>query len=179
MVLFLGLKPCAQTKVGNEWRRGISGGEKRRVSVAIQLLTKPKLLLLDEPTSGLDSFTAHALVVCLQEITQMCTVVCSIHQPQAKIFALFDSVVLLANGSIVYNGPQEGMVPYFASLGHPCPENINPADFFIDTTAIDIRTDHAEAASRERVRQLIVISYDHVNTRLYDRFQKLSNNIEP
>ena len=89
------------------------------------------ILILDEPTSGLDSFTAHNLVITLSRLARgNRLVLLSVHQPRSDIFQLFDQVVLLSSGSAVYCGPAREMVPYFTSLGHPCPRYCNPSDFY-------------------------------------------------
>ena len=90
------------------------------------------LLLLDEPTTGLDSFTAHYLVVTLAELAQKRNkiILMSIHQPRSDIFSLFDQIGILSQGQVVYFGPREELVPYFSSLGYPCPTYANPLDHY-------------------------------------------------
>jgi ABC-type multidrug transport system ATPase subunit len=83
------------------------------------------------------------------------TVVASIHQPRSSIYALFDDLILLSEGSIVYSGPAEGVLGHFASLGHTCPEHYNPAEFLADLIAIDHDSPEAEAASKARLAQLV------------------------
>lgn len=93
--------------VGTELKHGISGGERKRLCVGMELLNRPQLLFLDEPTSGLDSVTALELIQTLHSLAhgnQLVTIVCSIHQPQSKIFDLFDSIILLKRGNIMYQG---------------------------------------------------------------------------
>uniref|UniRef100_A0A671YFZ1 ATP-binding cassette sub-family G member 8 n=1 Tax=Sparus aurata TaxID=8175 RepID=A0A671YFZ1_SPAAU len=127
----LRLRQCAHTRVGNDFVRGVSGGERRRVSIAVQLLWNPGILILDEPTSGLDSFTAHNLVITLSRLARgNRLVLLSVHQPRSDIFQLFDLVVLLSSGSPVYCGAACDMVPYFTALGYPCPRYCNPSDFY-------------------------------------------------
>ena len=132
----LGLWDCRNTLIGNPpMITGVSGGEKRRVSIACELVTIPEILFLDEPTSGLDSFAAYQVVTALQSLTRAgCNVLCTIHQPSSEVFNLFDNTVLLVNGATVYHGPVAGMTPYFASNaggGIVCPAGFNPADFFM------------------------------------------------
>uniref|UniRef100_A0A8C7M586 ATP-binding cassette sub-family G member 8 n=1 Tax=Oncorhynchus kisutch TaxID=8019 RepID=A0A8C7M586_ONCKI len=151
----LRLRQCAHTRVGNDLVRGVSGGERRRVSIAVQLLWNPGILILDEPTSGLDSFTAHNLVITLSRLARgNRLVLLSIHQPRSDIFQLFDLVVLLSSGSAVYCGPAKDMVPYFTALGHPCPRYCNPSDFYVDLISIDRRSPEREAECLERARVL-------------------------
>ncbi|XP_035387509.1 ATP-binding cassette sub-family G member 8 [Electrophorus electricus] len=153
----LRLRQCANTRVGNSYVRGVSGGERRRVSIAVQLLWNPGILILDEPTSGLDSFTAHNLVITLYRLARgNRLVLLSVHQPRSDIFQLFDLVVLLSSGSAVYCGPAKDMVPYFTSLGHPCPRYCNPSDYYVDLISVDRRSPEKEAECLERVRVLSV-----------------------
>ncbi|XP_027005916.2 ATP-binding cassette sub-family G member 8 [Tachysurus fulvidraco] len=151
----LRLRQCANTRVGNSYVRGVSGGERRRVSIAVQLLWNPGILILDEPTSGLDSFTAHNLVITLSRLARgNRLVLLSVHQPRSDIFQLFDLVVLLSSGSAVYCGPAKDMVPYFTSLGYPCPRYCNPSDFYVDLISVDRRSSEKEAECLERTRVL-------------------------
>uniref|UniRef100_G3P948 ATP-binding cassette sub-family G member 8 n=1 Tax=Gasterosteus aculeatus aculeatus TaxID=481459 RepID=G3P948_GASAC len=147
----LRLRQCAHTRVGNDHVRGVSGGERRRVSIAVQLLWNPGILILDEPTSGLDSFTAHNLVITLSRLARgNRLVLLSVHQPRSDIFQLFDLVVLLSSGSAVYCGPARDMVHYFTALGYPCPRYCNPSDFYVDLISIDRRSPEREAECLER-----------------------------
>eukprot|EP01041_Mallomonas_annulata_P010873 gene10873-22707_t len=135
----MGISYCSEVIIGDSRHKGISGGERKRVAVAVELLTRPKLLFLDEPTSGLDSTAALALCKRLKEMSSRgdCTVVCTIHQPQAKIFGLFDNLILMKKGNIVYQGIAKKAVDFFAQVGHPCPERENPADHLMDTISDD------------------------------------------
>ncbi|XP_039892996.1 ATP-binding cassette sub-family G member 8 isoform X2 [Simochromis diagramma] len=151
----LRLRQCAHTRVGNNYIRGVSGGERRRVSIAVQLLWNPGILILDEPTSGLDSFTAHNLVITLSRLARgNRLVLLSVHQPRSDIFQLFDLVVLMSSGSAVYCGAAREMVPYFTALGHPCPRYCNPSDYYVDLISIDRRSPEGEAECLERARVL-------------------------
>ncbi|XP_030626303.1 ATP-binding cassette sub-family G member 8 isoform X2 [Chanos chanos] len=151
----LRLRQCAHTRVGNEYIRGVSGGERRRLSIAVQLLWNPGILILDEPTSGLDSFTAHNLVITLSRLARgNRLVLLSVHQPRSDIFQLFDLVVLLSSGSAVYFGQAQDMVPYFTSLGYPCPRYCNPSDFYVDLISIDRRSPEKEAKCLEMTTRL-------------------------
>nr|CAB3219644.1 ATP-binding cassette sub-family G member 2-like [Phallusia mammillata] len=133
-VLFdLGLTGCADTKIGNEMIRGVSGGEKKRASIGMELITSPSVLFLDEPTTGLDASTANAVMVLLKRLANRGrTIILSIHQPRYSIFRLFDSLTLLSLGHLVYHGPYDKALPYFESIGYQCEEHNNPADFFLD-----------------------------------------------
>uniref|UniRef100_A0A803XUJ5 ATP-binding cassette sub-family G member 8 n=1 Tax=Meleagris gallopavo TaxID=9103 RepID=A0A803XUJ5_MELGA len=151
----LRLRQCANTRVGNEYLRGISGGERRRVNIGVQLLWNPGILILDEPTSGLDSFTAHNLVITLSRLARgNRLVLLSLHQPRSDIFQLFDLVLLMTSGVTIYSGTARDMVQYFTELGYPCPRYSNPADFYVDLTSIDKHTTEKEMESLKRANTL-------------------------
>ncbi|MCJ1380399.1 hypothetical protein MMC17_003502 [Xylographa soralifera] len=116
--------------------RGISGGEKRRVGIACELVTSPSILFLDEPTSGLDAFNAFNVVECLVTLAKNYnrTVIFTIHQPRSNIVALFDQLMLLATGRVVYSGPFSSCQQYFDSIGYSCPPGFNIADYLVDLT---------------------------------------------
>lgn len=134
----LGIYGIKDQLIGNEENRGISGGEKRRVAIACELVTSPSILFLDEPTSGLDAYNAYNVVECLVNLAKNFnrTVVFTIHQPRSNIVALFDKLVLLAKGSLVYTGPQSQASQFFSELGYDCPPGFNVADFLIDLTML-------------------------------------------
>ncbi|KAF4126202.1 ABC-type branched-chain amino acid transport system, ATPase component [Geosmithia morbida] len=157
VLMKMGLKDCADNLVGNEMVKGISGGEKRRVSIAIQVLTDPRILLLDEPTSGLDAFTANSIMEVLQGLAKEGrTLILTIHQARSDLFTHFGNVLLLARGgSLVYAGAAEKMIGYFSRQGLECPQHSNPADFALDMITIDLQQDQREAESRERVQKLV------------------------
>lgn len=101
----MGLQDCADQLIGNWHMRGISGGEKKRLSIALEILTRPRLLFLDEPTTGLDSASAFFVVQTLRSIAHDGrTVISSIHQPSGEVFALFEDLLLLSGGETVYFG---------------------------------------------------------------------------
>lgn len=156
-LLKLGLKDCADNLVGSELVKGISGGEKRRVSIAVQILTDPRVLLLDEPTSGLDAFTASSIMDVLRGLAEEGrTVILTIHQARSDLFKHFGNVLLLARGGApVYAGPGTGMLSHFESLGYPCPQTTNPADFALDLITIDLQHSDKEETTRQKVHDLI------------------------
>lgn len=111
VIIQMGLQDCADRLIGNWHLRGISKGERKRVSIALEIITMPNLLFLDEPTSGLDSASAFFVVQILRDISQSGrTVVSAIHQPSSEVFALFDDLCLLADGETVYLGRAETAV---------------------------------------------------------------------
>lgn len=136
----LGILHLKDAYIGRSGRRSISGGEKRRVSIACELVTNPSILFLDEPTSGLDSFNAYNVIESLARLTKNYrrTVILTIHQPQSNIVSLFDQLILLGRGGrLVYSGTFQACHEYFAQIGHPCPAGYNLADFLIDLTMKD------------------------------------------
>lgn len=110
-IMEMGLQDCADRNIGNWHLRGISGGEKKRLSIALEILTRPRLLFLDEPTSGLDSASAFFVIQTLRNIARGGpTVISSIHQPSSEVFTLFDDLFLLSGGQTVYFGPAKKAV---------------------------------------------------------------------
>lgn len=134
----LGIYHIRDSLIGSEEGkgRGISGGEKRRVGIACELVTSPSILFLDEPTSGLDAYNAFNVVECLVTLakTYKRTVIFTIHQPRSNIVALFDRLVLLAEGKTVYSGPFANCQDYFDRIGYSCPPGFNIADYLVDLT---------------------------------------------
>ncbi|ESQ28009.1 hypothetical protein EUTSA_v10018591mg [Eutrema salsugineum] len=130
----LGLAKCENTVVGNTFIRGISGGERKRVSIAHELLINPSLLVLDEPTSGLDATAALRLVQTLAGMAHVKgkTVVTSIHQPSSRVFQMFDTVLLLSEGRCLFFGKGRDAMAYFDSVGFSPAFPMNPADFLLD-----------------------------------------------
>lgn len=128
MVLELGLTECADTIIGGELVAGISGGERKRTGIGVELVIEPSIVLLDEPTSGLDSFSALQLVKVLKKAANSgATILLSIHQPASDIFETFDRVILLNNGRVMYQGTTVGVDKFFEIRGHPLPPRYNPA----------------------------------------------------
>ncbi|XP_053317585.1 broad substrate specificity ATP-binding cassette transporter ABCG2 isoform X2 [Spea bombifrons] len=129
----LGLTKVADSKVGTQLIRGVSGGERKRTNIGMELITDPRVLFLDEPTTGLDASTANAVLLLLKRMArQGKTIIFSIHQPRYSIFRLFDSLTLLAGGRMLYHGPAPYALDYFTQLGYECEAHNNPADFFLD-----------------------------------------------
>lgn len=148
----LGLSKVRDARIGSAVQRGISGGERKRVAIATELVTDPSLLFLDEPTTGLDSFNALNVMQTLRLLASSGrTVISTIHQPRSSIFSLFDQLLLLSEGRVMYHGPASDAVPYFDSLNFRSPTRFNPADFFLDLLTIDLRSPHKEAITRARI----------------------------
>ncbi len=112
--------------------KGLSGGEKKRLAIGVEMITNPKILFLDEPTSGLDSFSSFKLVKLLKEQAGKGKMIIStIHQPSSQTFNEFDRLILMCDGNIVYQGMASAASHYFGSIGFPCPETYTPADHFL------------------------------------------------
>lgn len=117
-IKLLRLEDCADTIVGDNDNRGISGGQRRRVSVGVDIVHSPSVIFLDEPTSGLDSSTAFSVIESIKELalSRGCTIVMTIHQPSARLFNLIDKVLFLANGRVTYNGPVPTLTPFITKV---------------------------------------------------------------
>ncbi|CAB9516113.1 Putative white-brown complex homolog protein 30 [Seminavis robusta] len=129
----LGLDDAADTLIGGGFNKGISGGEKRRVSIGVELVAKPTLIFLDEPTSGLDSFAAAQVMKLLSRVAHHgSTVLFTIHQPSSNIFGTFDRLILLNKGRVMHQGEVANLARDFEQYGYPVPNQYNPADWVID-----------------------------------------------
>ncbi|KAJ0399890.1 hypothetical protein ATCC90586_006505 [Pythium insidiosum] len=141
----LGLSKCRNSLIGGSRIRGISGGERKRLSLATSMLAEPRVLLVDEPTSGLDSHSAVTVVQHLQRIARDGrVVVTTLHQPSPEIMALLDRVHLLADGATIFDGPGTCLREYFAMLGYTGPRFVPPIEFVMSLLVDD---DNAEAAA--------------------------------
>ncbi|GFP78589.1 ABC transporter g family member 9 [Phtheirospermum japonicum] len=129
----LGLSRCRNSIIGGAFLRGVSGGERKRVSIGQEMLINPSLLFLDEPTSGLDSTTAQKIVSTLWELANGGrTIVMTIHQPSSRLFYMFHKVLLLSEGNPLYFGKGSGALDYFSSVGFAPSVAMNPSDFLLD-----------------------------------------------
>ncbi|KAG0042543.1 hypothetical protein BGZ83_000345, partial [Gryganskiella cystojenkinii] len=144
----LNLTHIKDTKVGGTFTRGISGGEKRRVIVAEELLSSPSILLLDEPTSGLSSTDALNVVKVIKGLSAKGrTVIMVIHQPRSDIYELFDDLLLLSQGTVVYFGKAQSASAYFEGLGYECPIGWNIADYLLDLVSMPHEISSGERSS--------------------------------
>ncbi|XP_023735070.1 ABC transporter G family member 1 [Lactuca sativa] len=139
----MGLQDCVNTRIGGWGLKALSGGQKKRVSICLALLTHPKLLLLDEPTSGLDSATSYHVMNKIVKLTRQyqMTVLAAIHQPSSQVFGLFDNLCLLSMGKTIYFGPTLDANNFFAVNGFPCPDLQSPADHYLMTINVDFDED--------------------------------------
>ncbi|XP_076471095.1 uncharacterized protein LOC143301001 isoform X2 [Babylonia areolata] len=130
----LDIRKCLDTIMGDAWERGLSGGEKKRASIACELITDPAIVFMDEPTSGLDYSTAASLIRTLRTIaeSQTKTVVIAIHQPSSQMFFTFNNLLLLCEGQLAYFGPCKNVIDFFADVGFIMDTHYNPADFIME-----------------------------------------------
>lgn len=133
MIKELGLQKCQDTIVGGPLMKGVSGGERKRTSVGVELVTKPAIVFLDEPTSGLDSYSAMQIVKVLKKVASAgSSVLFTIHQPSSDVFNSVDNLILMNAGRVMVSSPIRSIPEYFDERGHPIPAHYNPADWVMD-----------------------------------------------
>ncbi|KAG8087773.1 hypothetical protein GUJ93_ZPchr0010g10237, partial [Zizania palustris] len=137
IIKILGLSECADTIIGDDLRRGISGGQKKRVTIGEMLIGFSKCFFMDDISTGLDSSTTFDIIKFLQQMahTLELTMVISLLQPPPETFELFDDIILLCEGQIVYHGPRENAIDFFGGIGFKCPSRKNVADFLQEVTS--------------------------------------------
>ncbi|XP_074730909.1 broad substrate specificity ATP-binding cassette transporter ABCG2-like isoform X3 [Strix uralensis] len=162
-------------QVGTELIRGVSGGERKRTNIGMELITEPPVLFLDEPTTGLDASTANAVLILLKKLSRRGrTIIFSIHQPRYSIFKLFDSLTLLALGKVLYHGPAKQALEYFSSIGYECEPFNNPADFFLDiingdsTAVAASKEDHGPVDTGKEVSSANGVAEDNMDSNVVD-----------
>jgi ABC-type multidrug transport system ATPase subunit len=141
IIVELNLYNCRNTKIGNNFVRGVSGGERKRTSIGVELISDPKIIFLDEPTTGLDSYNAYELISNLNQLAKIeeKIIIFTIHQPSSEIFNELEKVFILADGKTVFFGPMKNSINFFKeNLKINYPENYNPFEFFIEMTNMDV-----------------------------------------
>ncbi|EQC34285.1 hypothetical protein SDRG_08058 [Saprolegnia diclina VS20] len=173
----LRLSHVADARIGSaQGLRGISGGERRRLSIGMELVTSPSILFLDEPTSGLDSATANSLISVLQALAKNGRmVIMSIHQPSTKSFFKLDKVLLLAKGKVMYNGPSKMAADYFAQHDFACPADETIADHLLDVVT---QPEHIESLDVLWRSQHDPLSVSFVNTSSFEMLQAGMDDVE-
>ncbi|KFZ62482.1 ATP-binding cassette sub-family G member 2, partial [Antrostomus carolinensis] len=183
----LGLSKVADAKVGTELIRGVSGGERKRTNIGMELITEPPVLFLDEPTTGLDASTANAVLILLKKLSRRGrTIIFSIHQPRYSIFKLFDSLTLLALGKVLYHGPAKQALEYFSSIGYECEPFNNPADFFLDiingdsTAVAASKEDPVDKGKEDNMDSSVVdvLHQKYLNSSLYQSTKEALSKVE-
>ena len=171
----LKLEKAQNTKIGGSLVKGVSGGERKRTSIGVELITDPSLIFLDEPTTGLDSFTAQSVVEVLNALAQSGrTVVSTIHQPNTDTFDMFDQLMLVAQGRIIYMNDASKAMDYFSMIGYSCPENTNPADHFMAMMSIESYDIDAEEGE-ELIRRQTVVDTDY-KAKIEEMYSKYENS---
>ncbi|XXG78587.1 hypothetical protein AAC387_Pa08g2505 [Persea americana] len=174
----MGLQDAMDTRIGGWTSKGLSGGQKRRVSICIEILTRPRLLFLDEPTSGLDSAASFHVMRRIVGLAKQGgrTVIASIHQPSSEVFELFQNLCLLSVGRTIYFGPVSRANEFFAVNGFPCSPLSNPSDHYLRTINTDFDQDIEQNYGPIKtvgVIDILVKSYKSSDT-----FQKVSQRVD-
>ncbi|DBB03271.1 TPA: hypothetical protein ACH3X3_010666 [Trebouxia sp. C0006] len=136
IIRLLGIQNCVDTMVGNAYLRGVSGGERKRVTSAEMLVGTKRVLLMDEISTGLDSATTYSVVKFLSNTTHVMglTTMIGLLQPPPEVYSVFDDVLLLTDGQVCFHGPVDEAIPFFRSLGFDCPIRKDPANFLQEVT---------------------------------------------
>lgn len=151
LVNLLGLTSSRDTFLVN-----LSGGERVRVSIGIELLGDPLVILLDEPLSGLDSFNALNILMLLRRIANLNkAILITIHQPSYKMVEFFDTIMLMCQGTCVFEGAVSDCIQFFEDCGFEVPPKVAPTDFFLDMLALDTRTEKLHEESQKRIQTII------------------------
>lgn len=173
-IQMLNLEKCRGTRIGTEFKRGVSGGEKKRCCIAMELVNEPPILFLDEPTTGLDSVNAEDVVLCMKELANRNKIVIStIHQPSVDLLKMFDRLIIMHEGMAIYSGKYESMSSYYASHGVKIPNYVNQVEYILTCmnmnesnckllaeTAADNKTNYFEYTLVEAVKKACIEAKD-------------------
>lgn len=172
------LRKVANYRIGGLAQQGekalLSGGEKRRLSLATAMINLPKLLFADEPTTGLDSYNAHQIINLLKTVSQATgtPVLCSIHQPMPETFALFDKIILLAEGHLMFSGAPGDAVKFYKSCGFEEDKFMSHAEFIVNCIS------PIQGSHMENKQKLEVLSDEFFNSKYYGLFKEEINSID-
>lgn len=169
-IQMLNLEKCRATRIGTEFKRGVSGGEKKRCCIAMELVNEPPILFLDEPTTGLDSVNAEDVVLCMKDLAKRNKIVIStIHQPSVDLLKMFDRLIIMHEGMAIYSGAYDSMSSYYASHGVTIPNYVNQVEYILTCmnmnesnckllaeTAADNKTNYFEYGLVEAVKKACI-----------------------
>ncbi|KAF2314297.1 hypothetical protein GH714_025147 [Hevea brasiliensis] len=174
----LGLNRCKNSIIGGPFLRGVSGGERKRVSIGQEMLINPSLLFLDEPTSGLDSTTAQRIVSIVWEQAKVGrTIITTIHQPSSMLFYMFDKGLLLSDGNPLYFGKGSEVMDYFSSVGYTPSVAMNPSDFILDlANGISPCSDSSD--NQATVKSLVSAYKSTLSEKLKAEVQEIDNQLQ-
>ncbi|KAM0893124.1 hypothetical protein ACQ4PT_025321 [Festuca glaucescens] len=175
----MGLGDAMDTRIGGRMTKGISGGQRKRLTICVEMLTRPRLLFLDEPTSGLDSAASYHVMSHIARVAarEGMTVVAAVHQPSGDVFDLFHNLCLLSHGRTVFFGAASEANQFFTQSGFPCPQLRNPSDHFLRTINKDFDEEIVESskARRKTAAEAIDILTDAYQSPAYS--EKTTNRI--
>ncbi|KAL4474930.1 hypothetical protein ABPG74_001626 [Tetrahymena malaccensis] len=171
IIKILKLERCQNTLIGGENVKGISGGERKRVNIACELISDPQVLFLDEPTSGLDSFTSYLVIKLLKDYAQQKNknVIMSIHSPNKDIWDLFDNVIFMSQGRFVYQGKTKNINKFFDQQDLICPKNMCKADYYMSQISA------TNSEKKPHILPGLFFQYDNL---IEPEMQKSVNDIE-
>ena len=175
MIDDLHLTRCQNTKIGGVLERGVSGGERKRTSIGVELISDPKIVFLDEPTTGLDSYNAYEVIQLLNQLSKMNKmIIFTIHQPSSEIFELLDKIYIMALGKTVYFGPKDQSLDCFASFNLAIPANYNPFEHFMEMTNVNVVQNKEVLKKYPELESIENIGQRHESfmTTLHDKFIK-------
>ncbi|KAI8917028.1 ABC-2 type transporter-domain-containing protein [Powellomyces hirtus] len=160
----LGISHVADSKIGSSATGGISGGQKKRVSIGIELVTDPGTMFLDEPTTELDAATANNICDMLKKLARKNgkTIIMTIHMPRETILDMIDKVALMSKGQMVWFGPAKEALAHFERLGHKCPPQTNPADFFLDLIQVDTRDENSQTTAEKLIEEWEKVEEEYI-----------------
>ncbi|CAD6255627.1 unnamed protein product [Miscanthus lutarioriparius] len=175
----MGLADAMDTRIGGRITKGISGGQRKRLSICIEILTRPRLLFLDEPTSGIDSAASYHVMSHIARVAARdgMTVVAAVHQPSGDVFELFHGLCLLATGKAIFFGTISDATEFFTLNGFPCPHLRSPSDHFLRTINKDFDEETVESSKTKRKTAAEAIDILATAYRSSDYFEKTTDQI--